>query len=694
MATALQPRLHLNVDSRHRPGDSQDVSPISPLHTLSERNSPSIPRRASSAGRASSANPSTRSGHSNATSSTSSTTTTATTKKKKHGSMMNFFTLKDPSTKAFDKLAAQHKEQQALNATRSPSIVGTFGVSSQKLPSNVPKTNSKWDGLPQASRNNPRNSQDKPRHSHERKDSLWSAIKRRPSNAASRSSVGSLKTASTQDNSPRPSTTVSPDDKALSMPNRTVSPVLESDCLPAIEPLSSLADDLIPPSPAVSSLDQSVITDPGVAKAQERQTLQPLQIDKSHTSAAQVSPTSPQPTTRAEDHSQSATDSETSQTRFYDDTDDELYSKSPSSEKPHDSPLQLNHKDFQAHQTTAQDDAPHGKPKLLSTPPSSQELAPSAPCIDHQERITRADGPSSDHTSFEGRSDRRPSWDRIRHDSDEGIALVQAKGPYLSNSSHSRSPSTSTVFIAPAKVSEQYTRSLHSSHAPSNSHSQPRSRSRSTTPPARPLHSSAGPEPAPSAAYAAHSRQVSNSTVTSHALSLLPGEASPKLMQAATVQVQPAPVTHIDYVRPARHSHIAARPNTAQPLPLRDTTRPSRTKNFSKPFNTTPNSPNQVSTPLSAASDGFPVIQPLAQRRDFHRRLSSGEVLPGLHDDDTEIAKNYALSVGFWETATAAAASRGRVLSDPGPIPVADDNDTIPFSSRLEGPFDPASALF
>lgn len=69
------------------------------------------------------------------------------TKRKKHSSLLGFFSLKEPSTSALEDFARQQQKQAAAKGGRM-TAVGMPGTSSQKLPSTVPKVNSKWDGLP------------------------------------------------------------------------------------------------------------------------------------------------------------------------------------------------------------------------------------------------------------------------------------------------------------------------------------------------------------------------------------------------------------------------------------------------------------------------------------------------------------------------------------------------------------------
>ena len=64
-------------------------------------------------------------------------------------SLMNFFTVKEPSSQAFADYEAYMRKQTASRGGRV-TTVGLPGVSSAKLPPSVPKVNSKWDGVPQA----------------------------------------------------------------------------------------------------------------------------------------------------------------------------------------------------------------------------------------------------------------------------------------------------------------------------------------------------------------------------------------------------------------------------------------------------------------------------------------------------------------------------------------------------------------
>ena len=67
--------------------------------------------------------------------------------KKRGAGVLGFLTLKEPSSAAWAQYAEAQKKAAAQTPGRSKADV-LPGVSSQKLPDFVPKTNSKWDGLP------------------------------------------------------------------------------------------------------------------------------------------------------------------------------------------------------------------------------------------------------------------------------------------------------------------------------------------------------------------------------------------------------------------------------------------------------------------------------------------------------------------------------------------------------------------
>ena len=69
--------------------------------------------------------------------------------KKRGGSFLKMFTIKEPSSQAFEDYQKQMlKKGASKNGRVAP--VGMPGVSSAKLPPTVPKVNSKWDGVPLA----------------------------------------------------------------------------------------------------------------------------------------------------------------------------------------------------------------------------------------------------------------------------------------------------------------------------------------------------------------------------------------------------------------------------------------------------------------------------------------------------------------------------------------------------------------
>lgn len=74
-------------------------------------------------------------------------------KKKKTSSVLSFLSLKEPSQSALDQFAEQQRKQATGKASAaSLSNTSSYFVN-QKLPRNVPKVNSKWDGIPGAKNN-------------------------------------------------------------------------------------------------------------------------------------------------------------------------------------------------------------------------------------------------------------------------------------------------------------------------------------------------------------------------------------------------------------------------------------------------------------------------------------------------------------------------------------------------------------
>ncbi|KAL8676083.1 MAG: hypothetical protein Q9186_007358 [Xanthomendoza sp. 1 TL-2023] len=76
---------------------------------------------------------------------------TAKEPKKKSSSLFKFFSVKEPSTQAFETYHEQMKKRGTTGSGRA-NAVGLPGVSSAKLPPTVPKVNSKWDGVPRAAK--------------------------------------------------------------------------------------------------------------------------------------------------------------------------------------------------------------------------------------------------------------------------------------------------------------------------------------------------------------------------------------------------------------------------------------------------------------------------------------------------------------------------------------------------------------
>ncbi|KAL8849776.1 MAG: hypothetical protein Q9221_005259 [Calogaya cf. arnoldii] len=70
---------------------------------------------------------------------------------KESSSVFKFFSVKEPSSQAFEAYQEQMKKRGTTQTGRA-NAVGLPGVSSAKLPPTVPKVNSKWDGVPQAAK--------------------------------------------------------------------------------------------------------------------------------------------------------------------------------------------------------------------------------------------------------------------------------------------------------------------------------------------------------------------------------------------------------------------------------------------------------------------------------------------------------------------------------------------------------------
>lgn len=140
-----------------RPATAQRLSSFNPSHTSNLSTSTDSTSLRKSKGRRqsvksqstsnSSSDPSRKPSVSDASGSPSekskSSETLEVPRKKKGRGLLNFLTVKEPSTKAFEEFAAQQRRELKERGAERP-----FGVSSKKLPPGVPKVNSKWDGLP------------------------------------------------------------------------------------------------------------------------------------------------------------------------------------------------------------------------------------------------------------------------------------------------------------------------------------------------------------------------------------------------------------------------------------------------------------------------------------------------------------------------------------------------------------------
>lgn len=81
-------------------------------------------------------------------------------KKKKKTGVLGFLSLKEPSQDAFKQYAEMQRKQAAEKGTPSPSSSNRpmSSYSAKKLPENIPKVNSKWDGVPDSIKNKHRKS--------------------------------------------------------------------------------------------------------------------------------------------------------------------------------------------------------------------------------------------------------------------------------------------------------------------------------------------------------------------------------------------------------------------------------------------------------------------------------------------------------------------------------------------------------
>lgn len=70
-------------------------------------------------------------------------------KKKKTNSILGFLKVKEPSQAAYEQLAKQQRKQTADKGKSPVGLPGLTNVTPAKLPENVPRVNSKWDGIPE-----------------------------------------------------------------------------------------------------------------------------------------------------------------------------------------------------------------------------------------------------------------------------------------------------------------------------------------------------------------------------------------------------------------------------------------------------------------------------------------------------------------------------------------------------------------
>jgi hypothetical protein len=148
-------------------------------------------------------------------------------KKKKKASVFGFLSLKEPSQLAFEQYAEAQRKQALEKGSPSPTGRPASTYAAKKLPGNVPKVNSKWDGVPEALKN--RNSKSSPastknRHSVISQDSQKSHLTALPRNA----SRASVMTDGTRN---PPNSVATP---AASVSSRSTSPSPSMETLPEI----------------------------------------------------------------------------------------------------------------------------------------------------------------------------------------------------------------------------------------------------------------------------------------------------------------------------------------------------------------------------------------------------------------------------------------------------------------------------
>jgi hypothetical protein len=128
----LDPALHIQ-DPPPTPSSTAPSSYCRPSFDTTTRTSPSLASPASSVA--------------------ASDDSTSCKKKKKTGSVFGFLSLKEPSQVAFEQFAEAQRKQAAEKGTPSPTSRPSTSYASKKLPENIPKVNSKWDGVPDALKN-------------------------------------------------------------------------------------------------------------------------------------------------------------------------------------------------------------------------------------------------------------------------------------------------------------------------------------------------------------------------------------------------------------------------------------------------------------------------------------------------------------------------------------------------------------
>ncbi|CAO2656634.1 Nn.00g054370.m01.CDS01 [Neocucurbitaria sp. VM-36] len=74
-------------------------------------------------------------------------------KKKKANSVLGFLSLKEPSQVALEQFAEHQRKQTASKGSSTPTSRHSSNFVGKQLPSNVPKVNSKWDGVPAGAKN-------------------------------------------------------------------------------------------------------------------------------------------------------------------------------------------------------------------------------------------------------------------------------------------------------------------------------------------------------------------------------------------------------------------------------------------------------------------------------------------------------------------------------------------------------------